>query len=148
MSEPAGQSYPSQHRLGTCAGVAVAAQLQRKHHVFQRGQVRQELKGLEHEAQFGHAQPGAAIFVESIDIDAIEHDGTVGRRVQAGEQAQQRGLARAGRTDDRKRPTGLHGKIDVLQNREFAGSVGNPLAKAGHFYCDVGAVRCWHAGII
>ena len=51
------------HRDGAVPGVA-ACQFEGKHHVFERGQVWQQLKRLEYEADHGGAHCGAPVLVQ------------------------------------------------------------------------------------
>src|SRR3546814_1449439 len=60
-----GQPHLAQGRARRAFGVGVAAQLQRQHHVLQRGQRRQQLEALEHEADLVRTHLRAAVLVRS-----------------------------------------------------------------------------------
>lgn len=83
-------------------------------------QGRDQLKGLEDEADFLASQPGAGVLVQSGEVDAIQDDAPVRGAIEAGEESQERGLAAAGRTDDRQETTGLKREADILQDNEVA----------------------------
>ena len=79
---------------------AAALQLERQHHVLERVQVAEQLEALEHEADLGGAHRGALVLVDREEVDAVEPDRAVGRRVEPGDDRQQRALARARGADD------------------------------------------------
>ena len=56
------------------------------------------MEELEDEADLRAAQPGERVLVERRDVDAVDEIVPVDRRVEPGDQAEQRGLA-AARTD-------------------------------------------------
>src|SRR5690606_14526271 len=62
-------------------------ELQGQHDVFERGQRRQQLKGLEHEAHAASAYGGAAILVEFAESLTIDAHFSARRQVQSGQQA-------------------------------------------------------------
>lgn len=70
-------------------------QLQRQQHVFQCGQGRKQLKGLEDEANPAGTQSGAAILVQRSDILAQESNFSGTRGVQTSKKAEQCRFARA-----------------------------------------------------
>ena len=59
------------------------------------------MKELEHEADLLAAQLRQRVFVEPRDVDAVDHDRARRRRVEPGDQPEQRRLAAARRPDDR-----------------------------------------------
>ena len=105
---------------GAFARVGATGQFQRQQDVFQRGQRRQQLERLEHEADAAGAQAGAGVLVEIAEALAEQHDFARGRLVESRQQAQQGGLAGAGRAGDRQRFAGCDGKLDFAQDGERA----------------------------
>jgi hypothetical protein len=95
--------------------------------------MRQQLEGLEHEAELGLAK--AARPSSSSAKMSVPSSSTVplARRVEAGQQAEQGRLAGTGGADEGERLGRLHGKIDAVQDGEFAAGVRHPLGQAGHF---------------
>jgi hypothetical protein len=71
---------------------------------------------LEHEADAGAAQHRQPIFVERRDLGAADVDRAAARRVEAGHQAEQRGLAAPGRSDDGEELAVGHGEIEGMEN--------------------------------
>ena len=74
-------------------GVGGVGELERQHHVLERGQRGQELERLEYEAQQTLAQRRARILVECGKRIAVDIDLARGGLVEPRHQAQQRGLA-------------------------------------------------------
>jgi hypothetical protein len=70
MTESLRQADAREHLLGVGARPAAAGQFQRQHDVFQGAERRQQLEGLEDEAQHGAAQGGACILVQAEQIAA------------------------------------------------------------------------------
>ncbi len=88
-------------RLARLGFVRRAVKILREHHVFERGEIWDEMKLLEDEADFLGAKAREAGFVKPRDIDAIDERAAGGGRVEPAENIDQRGLARAGRAHDR-----------------------------------------------
>src|SRR6185312_11080802 len=95
-----GEADAIEQRVRARAGVARAAQLERDGDVFGGGERGDQLKGLEHESNFLTAELRARVLGQRAELGAVEDDGPGGGRVEAGEQAEQRRLAAAGRSDD------------------------------------------------
>src|SRR3546814_7833029 len=74
----------------------------RQHHIFERGELRQQEMELEHKAETLQPQPGAGVAVKVADILAVDQHGPAGGAVQKAEQIEQRRLAAARGTDDRR----------------------------------------------
>ncbi len=85
------------HRIGG------ARELERQHHVLERGQRRQELERLEYEPEQPLPQRRTLILVLTRERDAVEPDVAFAWPIEPGKKPQQRRLAGAGRTDDRDR---------------------------------------------
>ena len=83
---------------------------------FERGKAGHEMEGLEHDAQVIAAQVGKLVAVKAVERSPVEHHRTRSRALEAREQEQQRGLARAGRPRDRDPLTGADVKIDLAKD--------------------------------
>src|SRR2546428_752813 len=81
----------------------MVGQLQRQHHVLEGRVAGQELERLEHEADLHCAQSCARVLVQREQIRAVDLDPAGARRVEAGENREQRRLARPGGADHRHR---------------------------------------------
>ena len=90
---------PQRFRRGS-ARVATAGEFERQHHVFERRERGHQVERLEYEAHAFGAQARAPVFVERRQVGAGEGDASGSRRIEAGQQRQQRGFTRAGGTDD------------------------------------------------
>ena len=95
-------------------------QAQRQFHVLGHRQMRQHMEGLEHKAQPGPAQPRAAVVAECVQRGAVdEHLPAVGA-VEPGNAVQQRRLADARLTQQRREfPAAQHQRHGV-ENRRVA----------------------------
>jgi hypothetical protein len=81
--------------VACAARVGAALQLERQHHVLERVEVGEELEALEHEAELLGADRGARVLVDREQVDAAELHRALARRVEPGDDRQQRALARA-----------------------------------------------------
>src|SRR6185369_14090772 len=66
---------------------------------------------------------------DRVDVLAVNADGARGRRLQTGDDAQQRGFAAAGRTDEYDELPVLYGQVDAMQD----GRAVEGLDDAGEF---------------
>ncbi|MNT74479.1 hypothetical protein D3C72_2133010 [compost metagenome] len=94
MRQALPKAHARQHVRSRLARVAAVGQLQRQHHVFQRGEVAHELKALEHKTHLLSAQCSAGIFVDGKEVMAIQPHGATRGGVQPGNDGQQRAFAR------------------------------------------------------
>jgi hypothetical protein len=85
--------------------------------------VGQQLEALEHEADVAGAGGGAGVLVEREQVVAGQLHRAGRGNVQAGEQSQQRALARARRADDGRGLALAQGEGDVMENRQGSGGV-------------------------
>ena len=115
-----GEADPVEELAGAAARCAIAAQFQRQHDVLQSGQAVDELEGLEHEADAAGAHQRPGFFVQRRDAVAVQPDVARGRQVQAGENAEQGGLAGTGFADDGHLVAGGDVQAHVVQNRQRA----------------------------
>mmetsp|Transcript_57661 Transcript_57661/g.135730 ORF Transcript_57661/g.135730 Transcript_57661/m.135730 type:complete len:261 (-) Transcript_57661:227-1009(-) len=147
MAEPLAQAHACQHRSSLLARVAFAAQFQRQHHVLQRRQVGQQLKALEHEAQFACPHGGALVLVEGEQVLATQLHAALARRVQAGQDGQQRALTGARGADDGDRLLSGQHEADVMQNRQLPGRVAHALGDSINLDKGFGHVGTAAAGV-
>ncbi len=122
-----------EHHRCQLGRVANAGQFQRQHHVLQRIQCRQQLERLKHEAEQLRAQRGAAIFIQSEQVRAVQMHAAGAGRIQPGEQPQQRRFSRSRSTDDGHRLARDDRQVDLMQNSERARSVRHYFGQAGGF---------------
>lgn len=101
------QAHTLQPAPGGLARVAVAAQVQRQHDVFQCGKIANQMEGLEDEGATLAAAGGPGVVVKLAEGLAGEDDFAVIGDVQSGEQAQQGGLPATGRTGNRQAFSGV-----------------------------------------
>ena len=99
-------------------GVAPTRDLHRHQDVLEGGQRRHEVEELEDEADLLAAQSRQFVFAEGGDVDAVDEDLARARGIEAGQQAQECGLAAARRTDDRHELAGRDRQIEWMQNRQ------------------------------
>ena len=92
--------------------------------------MRQQLEGLEHKAEHLAAQAGTAIFVEAEKRLTEQAHFAVAGLVEAGQQTQQSGFARARGADDGDGLAFGNGEVDIIKDDQAAGSVLNDLAEA------------------
>ena len=90
MTQALAEADAVKHRARELLGTCVAGKLQRKHYVFQCGHGRKELKRLKNEAHHPRPQGGAAVLVEIEEIVTVEAHAALGRRVETGDEAEQR----------------------------------------------------------
>src|SRR5256885_696557 len=76
------------------------------------------MKELKHEPDLLAAQPGQRIFVEPRDVHAVDEHLTRSRRVEAGDQTEQRRLPAARRSNDREELSAGDLKRERMQDRE------------------------------
>ena len=94
---------------------ASAADAQRQGDVLLRGQDGQQVVGLEDEADLAAAQQREVAVVEAVEARAGDLDPALGRPVEAGEDVQQRRLARARRAHDRGEAAAVERDVDAAQ---------------------------------
>ncbi len=82
---------------------------------------RQQVEGLEDEADLVAAQLGELALLEVGDLGAVEDDAALGRLVEAGEDVHEGRLARARRAHDRRQPPA--GEVDVDAAQGLHGGV-------------------------
>ena len=93
VMEPCAETHAFEHLRRGSARAADAREFQRQHRILEGRHRRQQLKGLEDEADLPGAHRSAPVLVELIEIDAIDFDGPARRRVEPRQQTEQRRLA-------------------------------------------------------
>ena len=96
-----------------------AAEQQRHLDVLERGELRQQVEVLEHEADPPVADVGELVAVEARHRLAAQAVVAAGRRVEAADQVHQRRLARAGGTDHRDELALADGQVDAAQRLDL-----------------------------
>ena len=127
------EAYTAQQIGGCGAAVPRAVQLMRQQNVFERGESRYQLKGLEDEAQLSAAHLGQLVFRQAADLGAIDQDFALRRRIQARQEPQQRAFAAAGSAHDGHELPGGDQQIDVLEDLDRPAAVPNRLFQPTHF---------------
>ena len=113
--------------------IAAALQLQGQHHVFQRGEVGQQLKALKYKTQFGGAYSSASVFVDGENVHATQANRTAAGRVQAGNQCEQCAFSRARCAHDGSRLAGLQSEANFMKYGECSGGIANLLGDGVDF---------------
>jgi hypothetical protein len=90
-------------------------QFQRQHDILECGQSEQQLEILEYEADQLAPELRTAIFIESIEVAAINDYLTTGRYIQPGKQTQQGGFARTRSAQDGNRGSRVNPEVDIIQ---------------------------------
>src|SRR5690606_23258599 len=96
-----------------------AAVDQRLHHVLQHAHAREQVEALEHETDLAVAHVRQLDLVELRGVAAVEPVAAAGGRVQAADEVQQRGLARAGGADQRRVLVAGDVEVDAGQRHHF-----------------------------
>ncbi len=84
----------------TFARVAAAGNLQRREHVLKRRHRRDEVEGLEDEAELAAAEPRQRVLAHARNLFAVDENAPRRRRVKPCDETEQSGLAAARRPDD------------------------------------------------
>jgi hypothetical protein len=129
VAQPLAEADPAEHLGREAARVGAALQLEREHHVLEGIQIAEQLETLEHEPHLRGPHRGARILVEREQVGAGEPHRPRRRRVEAGDQRQQRALARTRGADDRGRLACREAEIDLMENRQRAGGIADLLGQ-------------------
>ena len=133
MVQPVPEAHALQqfHHLGVVP--AGPAQLERHEDVLPRRQRRDELEILEDEADAFVAHERPLVLGHSADLAPIQLHAAGRGPVEAGAEAEERGLAAAGGADDRAGAAGRQGEGNLVQDRERPGGRGIGLGQALDF---------------
>ena len=112
-------------RRGPSAAAAkasrAAAELERDRDVFEGGHRRDQVKGLEDDADPSAAQPGERVLAEPAEIVAVDPHPSGARPLQPAEHHHQGRFARARRADDAHRLAGADLERDAAENVDGTG---------------------------
>ncbi len=128
--QPLAQAHARKDLPCLAFGIGAIGELERQHDVLERSQRREKLERLEHEAEQATAQRRALILVQREEIDAADPHRARARRIEPGEEREERRLARARGADHRDRFAGGDLEIDVAQNDEVTRTALHGLADA------------------
>ena len=131
MRDP--QAHTLQGFACACGARPAARQLQRQHHVFQRGERGHQMKRLEHEADALRTQARAPVFIQQGEVRAREPDLAGGRRIEPGQQREQRGFAGARGADDGDRLAGAIVERHLANNGQQTFRAANLLGEVFSF---------------
>src|SRR5690606_38108955 len=115
------QADQTQSDLGPSGafGAAHLAQQKRQFDVLLRAQHRQQVVELEHEADMLGTPAGQLAGLELVDTLAVDADAAGGGRIQAADQVQQGGLARARRAHQGEEIATLDVEVDAVQHLDL-----------------------------
>src|SRR5439155_13081807 len=113
--------------------IAQALDLDRHGDVLVCRQRRNQMKELEHKADFLAAQLRQAILVEFGDVDTVNPDRPCRRRVESGQQPQQRRFAAARRPDNRHELAARNRGREWMKNRQRFGPARDCLGYLAQF---------------
>ena len=95
MMQPFAEAYRGEFLRGALRRIGIAGEFQRHRDVFQRGHGRDQMEGLEHDADLAAAKPREPVFVESIERRSVDHHLPAVGTLQPRHHHQQRRLPRA-----------------------------------------------------
>jgi len=128
MIEAMAQPDRGQFRLGAVPGIPRPGQFHRHRDILARGHRRQEVEGLEDDADPAAARAGQRILVERTEIEPGDHDLSAARPLQPGQHREQRRFARSRCAEQRDAFPLRNGEIDAVEDaggaqrqRDFAG---------------------------
>ena len=113
------QAHPFEPRFGAWFRVGRAGELERKHHILERGERGQQLEGLEHETEQPLAQGRARVLVHGRQRQAVDVDFAGGRAIEPRQKPEKGRLAGARRTDDGDAGTGLDGERNAVEDGQW-----------------------------
>ena len=140
-TEP-GQQLRDLHVVGLAMG-----ERERQHHVLLDRQIRHGIVLLEHETDMPANEPRTPFLIQCVDVGTADgHPPGIGP-VQSGQHIQQRGLACAGRTDDRRQARSIDIQRNIIENSlRVCGSGGGSSIEPCPFHQSERLNRC--AGIL
>ena len=123
MCEAAGQ--PHLREFGPCAlgCVAYSGEVKRGRDVFERGHGRNEVKGLEHDADALAAKAREGVLVLGPELDAVDLNFAFIWPLETGHDHEQRRFARPGWADEANRLTATNIERHILEDMNARGAV-------------------------
>ena len=116
MGQPVAEADRFELGRGAGPGVGLAGQLERGGDVLLRGHRRQQVEGLQHDADAAAAGAGERVLVERLEIGAGDVDRAAARALEPGQHRHQRALARARGAEQRERLAGGDGEVDAAED--------------------------------
>ena len=141
-----GQPHRLEHLRHAC-GIRPLQQQQRQAHVLRHVQVRQHVKGLEHEAELFAAQQRPRVVVQGGQVNAVHPHAARLPHVESGHAIEQRRLAHARFADDGDELARRHRQRDVVEHRRLAIALGQRIHHEHHGRTPAAAsTRCRASG--
>ena len=119
---------------GPVEGVGGARELARRGHVLDGGHGRDEVEGLEHDADVGPPEPREPVLVEGREVFPRHLDPARRRPLETADDHEQGGLAGSGRPDDAHRFPGGEVEVDAAQDLDGPGRAGQGDGKTSQRY--------------
>src|SRR6185312_671783 len=111
---------------------ASAGEFERRRHILERGHGRDQVKGLEHDADAPPAKPRERVLVHLAELHPVDLDLALVRPLEAGHDHEQRRFARAGRADNSRRLALADCQRDVAQDMHASRSAAETEIDAAH----------------
>ena len=120
--------------FGPCAlgCVAYSGELERGRDVFERGHGRNQVKGLEHDADALAAKAREGVLVQGAELDAVDLNFAFIWPLEAGHDHEQRRFAGAGGPDDADRLAFADCQIDIAQDMHTSRAAAETEVDAAH----------------
>jgi hypothetical protein len=129
MALAGGEPHFGEDGSGAFPGVFGAVEFHRQHDVLDGRERGHQVERLEHETHPRGPHGGPAVLVQRREFPALEPHAAGTRRVQAGQQRQQRGLAGPRRPDDGHGLSPADGETNIVQNGQSSFRTGNLFAE-------------------
>src|SRR5437879_8171981 len=107
-------------RLFSLFFVRDAVKILSQHHVFQRREIRHEMKLLENETHFFRTVANQVVFAELRQIHAVDDHAPAAQRVQPAENVDERGFPRPGRPHQSNPFPAVHCEADAVERAQGA----------------------------
>ena len=114
MRQTLSQADAFEQSSGALAGIGVAFQLQRQHHVLLRVEAVEQLERLEDETHMLGAQARTLVLVELAEVVAGQQYGAAAGQVEASQQAEQGGFSGARAADDGQAIAFVQVEVEVM----------------------------------
>src|SRR6185437_4463475 len=143
VREPAAETDLGELRPCALSRVASAGEFERRRHIFERSHGRDQVKGLEHDADAPPAKPRERVLVHAPELHPVDLDLAFVRPLEAGHDHEQRRFARAGGADDSRRLALADCQRDVAQDMHARRAAAETEIDAAHR--DRGKNHCFSA---